>query len=544
MTMRNKILPLLLALMAGSTTIYAQGEYRYSDATQLWRLTDNAAGLPLDSSESRGFAQIGVEHWDGDYARVQEGRQTNQLRFETERYQKIGKHLYGYGHFDFDYGRTKGRSWCDVKNPYNGAPYFPGSAIEGKYDFQDFNFTAALSSANIGKWNFGMRLDYNVGDLSRLRDPRSRSLQLEYKLTPGVTYSFGQHTLGLTGNYHRSKEKIDGVRTVQTDATIPYYTMSGMEHANSTLGGYSSFRREWVDHRFGGELAYGLRTGGYHLLAAATIDRGSENIYGQYMFEEGKYVDYNYGLRLHNRIYSGALLHEIDVKLAYNQGYADEYRQKYEYESADDRQTKEYTYPVRQPDGTVTYETKTVTATSQHSSQYYTMLLVLKKRYQVKLFNTDIRYRLNFVEPAGATAGAGAVKGYAGLRFFTNDAKNDYLLPHSNLHYGSYNIDLEGGLRTLRQRLWIDAGLMLHFKGAADLALNDYTTDYAQGVLIPDMAYYNANYWQGRLALTYSFPLKIKGKKTTWYVRAQGDYLHTNNSLSNKSIGLTLGIFN
>lgn len=547
---RNSIYTVLLALLAGSTATYAQSEYRYDDATQLWRLTDNAAGLAVDSSRNRGYAQIGVEHWDGDYARVQEGRQTNQLRFETERYQKIGKHLYAYGRFDFDYGRTKHRAWCDVRTPYNAAPYFPGSAIEGSYDFQDFNFTAALSSTKIGAWSFGMRLDYNVGDLSRLRDPRSRSLLLDYKVTPGVTYSFGSNTLGLSANYHRRKEKIDGVRTIQSNANISYYTMSGMEHANGTVSGYASYKREWVDHRFGAELTYGYADPAYSLLAAASIDRGAENIYGQYMYEEGKYVDYNYAFRLYNRIKGEGMLHEVDVKLAYNQGYADEYRQKYEYESADDKQTKEYTYPVRQPDGTIVYETKTVTATSQHSSQYYTTLLVLKKRYQVKLFNTDIHYRLNFVEATGTGTSTGtgavkgAVKGYMGLRFFTNDAKNCYLLPSSDLHYGSCNIDLEGGLRTLHQRLWIDAGLTLHFKSAADLNLADYTTDYAQGVLIPDMNYYNTNYWQGRMALTYSFPLKIKGKNTIWYVRAQGDYLHTNNSLNNKSVGLTLGMYN
>lgn len=114
---------LIILLLLCSTAIYAQSEYRYQDATQLWRLTDNAAGLAIDSSQNRGYAQLGVEHWDGDYTRVQEGKQTNRLLFETERYQKVGKYLYGYGRFDFDYGRTKGRTWCDVSRPYNAAPY-------------------------------------------------------------------------------------------------------------------------------------------------------------------------------------------------------------------------------------------------------------------------------------------------------------------------------------------------------------------------------------------------------------------------------------
>ena len=48
-----------------------EGLYRYQDATQLWRLTDNAAGLGLDNSENRGSAEFALEHRSGDYRRVQ-----------------------------------------------------------------------------------------------------------------------------------------------------------------------------------------------------------------------------------------------------------------------------------------------------------------------------------------------------------------------------------------------------------------------------------------------------------------------------------------
>ena len=78
----------------------------------------------------------------------------------------------------------------------------------------------------------------------------------------------------------------------------------------------------------------------------------------------------------------------------------------------------------------------------------------------------------------------------------------------------------------------------------ADIALYDVTTDYAQSVLLPDMPYYEANYWQGRLAVTYQFPLTIKGYTAQWFVKAYGSYLKTNNSLDASTIGLSFGLFN
>ena len=541
--MKNKRYITILAMLLTTCTIYAQqtasalGEYRYDDATQLWRLTDNAAGLGIDTTRNRGFAQIGYYHHSGDYTRVQEGTRSNQLRFETERYQKIGKYIYGYGRFDFDYGRVNNRTWCDVRRPYNSNPYFSGSAIMGKYDFQDFNFTAALGSAAIGKWHFGMRLDYNVGDLSRLRDPRPRSQLLDYKITPAVTYSFGKNTFGLSGNYHRRKEKIDGVKTIQSDATIMYYNMTGLEHALGTVSGYSGYQREWVDHRFGAELTYSYKSDRYNMIAAATIDRGSENILGQYEKEEGKYVDYNYGFSIRNRIKAENLLHEVDFSLGYEQSYADEYTQKFKAENNDEIKTKTYSYEHRLPDGTIEVRDSTITQTYPVSSQYYETLLVMKKRYQVRVFNTDLHYRLNFTD-------GNRVKSYVGTRFTANSVKNKYILPESSLHYDGYNLSFEGGTSLLKQRLWIDAGMAMHFNRKADLFLSDPTTDYAQGVLIPDMDYYRANYVQGSLSLTYQFPITIKKKQTMWYARCNGDWLRANNNRHAASFGVTLGMFN
>ena len=135
---RTHILPALLALLVllGTSDLSAQNEaqYRYADATQLWRLTDNAAALSLDSGYNRGVAYFDLQHREGDFRRTQEGGQKNQLEFATERYQRINQLLVGYGSFRFDMDRTKDRSWCDVMRPYNADPFFSGSSINGKYD--------------------------------------------------------------------------------------------------------------------------------------------------------------------------------------------------------------------------------------------------------------------------------------------------------------------------------------------------------------------------------------------------------------------------
>ena len=507
--MIRKLSIAITALTVCLTTQAQESQYRYDDATQLWRFTRNAAGLGLDSTRNRGYALFNAEHQSGDYARVQEGTQHNQLRFQAERYQTVGRYLHGYGRFDFDYGRTKNRAWADAMRPYNANPFFSGSAIPGKYDFQDFDFTAALGTVDFNGWRFGLRLDYKAGDLSRLRDPRPRLQLLDYRLTPAVTYTTGAHTLGLSAGYERRKEKFVGVKNEQSNAVITYYFMKGLDNVEAVTNGYESFWREWVDHRFGGELTYAYRTSAQHTQLSLSLERGEEYAYELYKYEPGRYVDYQYGLSLRNRFYEGSLIHQFDAALAYNQSYADEYRQQLHQEK--DVQT-----------GLTSFS--------------YVRLFTLKKRYQANDFHADLRYRAHFTDQHQE-------KAYAGVHMAIGDVRNKRLLPVSELSYGGTELMAEGGFQ-LGKSLWIDAEAGGFVSQDLHLSLADPTTDYAVGVLLPDMNYYAANYWRGRLQLTYQFPLKIKGMETLWFVRAYGDYLRSNRQMDARQVGISFGLFN
>ena len=146
--------------------------------------------------------------------------------------------------------------------------------------------------------------------------------------------------------------------------------MTGLEHAAGNVSGYDGYQREWVDHRFGAELTYGSKGEKYNLMFGANIERGAENIYGQYKKEEGKYVDYKYGFNILNRIKTdGGMLHEIDFRLGYEQAYADEYRQQFISENNDEMQSKTYSYEKRNADGTVEIKDSTITKNYPSTSQ-------------------------------------------------------------------------------------------------------------------------------------------------------------------------------
>lgn len=507
----------VLAQTGNTSELKGEAEYRYNDLIGLWHNTDNATGLAIDSSENRGYAAFSYFHHGGSYHRVQEGGMANHLQFGTERYQKLGKHLYGYGRFDFDMGRTKDRAYADQYRIYNTSPFNSGSAIVGKYDNQDFRLTAAVGTVSFDGWRFGARLDYDFGDLSRLKDPRSEAKLLRYRITPAVSYSFGANTIGLTGYYDRRKEKMGPLSTVQNDATFTYYLYSGMENADGTQGGFSSFNREWVKHNFGFNLAYGYKGERFQTLNNFGMSRAHEDIYGTYKYEPGRYVQHDYLVSSQNRLRRGGLLHQLDVKAVWIQGYADEYRSQLNITS--DPETGYSTY---------TYE----------------RLLTFKKRYQVRTTDLSLRYRANFL---GETNGvADKVNGYAGFFVNYNRADNRHVLTPSESTYSRVDMQLENGISLFNNSLIADLQLGYSISTKTDLQLSDNSSILAQNVLLKDLDYYKANVFHGGLQVMYQFPLTIKKNRALFFIKGFGNVASANitGHPCSTNVGLSVGVFN
>ena len=275
-------------------------------------------------------------------------------------------------------------------------------------------------------------------------------------------------------------EKLTGLTTVQTDPNLSYYLMSGMEYAQGSVGAYSSYSREYVNHEFGGELSYGIQSTRLHSVNALSFSHGTEYAYGH---------------------------HTKSIAHDYEEGYADQYSQEL----------------ITERDGAYT-------------TQYWRNKMTYRKRYQLKKTDVNFHYRLSFVD-------GDAVAAYAGIFYDLQSVSNKHLLATSQLKYTFSQFGIEGGYGFFAKRLWLKGNADYHVSHKADLNLNNEATDYAQGVLLPDMEYYRANYWQGRIELTYQQPLTIKGRQTLWFAKLYGSYLKTDNSLDGKGAGVSVGLY-
>lgn len=517
----NRWCKLSIILLHTSLTVAAQNtnianDYAstlYADATQTWHNTLNPAGLTRDSLQKRGTAYFDFQHMEGTHYLVQNGDEENKFTFYADAYQPIGKLLYGYGKMAFEEGREFNRSWSDVLRSHHSNPYFSGSSISAKYDLHNVDLTASLATIDVNNFTFGARLDYKVGDFSRLRDPRSRINLAEYRITPAATYRTGKHIMGLSAHYKRRKEKLVGLKTVQTDAIMKYYTYTGLENAVGSAGGYKSYEREYVDHELGGELSYNYRGRNFQSLNTLTLNTAHEDIYGTNKYMPGKYLRKEYSFASHNLVKtSDKLLHSIDATVSIRPAQGDEYRQQ---------------------------KVITLDSVTGISSQEWKTTMTLNKRYEVQEYEADLRYRLMWTNNQAITS-------FAGLHIHYVYDKDEYHLPESFLETGGADIMLEGGSRIFRRNeksLWIEGMLGYHAATQSKLSLSNSSTDYAVNVLLPDMKYWKANYIMGNLEVSYHFPISIKNVRHEWFVKARGHYLSTDQSTNAWNAGVSFGVF-
>jgi hypothetical protein len=480
---------------------------------QLWLQTRNAAGMSLMPVKNGGTGEASVGKTGGDFNRVQEGNATNTFSFTADHYDNLKDSVYFYGKFSFDMSRQFGRSWSDVFETYNADPYIYGSSVKGKYDLQLFDLFTKIATRPIGRFTFGVQADYSVGSLARLRDPRSLTNLADYYIIPAMTYRLSDSQIaGLSLTYRHRKEKTPGITTVQTDPSLKYYTFTGMENVIGTIGGYSSFKREFTSNILGAALNYSLTSGAIHSLNTFSYDYEHENVWGVNKHSPGAYREKTLQFTSYNTLESEHHLNLLEITAEMVDGKADEFRQQQVY---------------------VTDSTTSIVST------YWKTLYTYKGRYHVTTANLSAHYCLYFLNEAdGYDSWLGCTVRY---QKFTNQ----YNLPVSSLKVSTVSGQIEGSRVLFRKgsrALWLNASLTYLYALNAALNLQDETTDYAEQVLIPDLEYYQSSYLNGGGSLQYYFPLQVKRKCSTVFLRIYGDNTFASSSENKWGAGISFGI--
>ena len=523
----------LLSALAGGMPVFAQQSSAQAPAasaqakqpSDLHRLelestlqqfarTDNTAGMGLFQPVSGSVTEINVFRQAGDYHRAQEGSSDLGFRFSTLRYDRLTEQLFMRGSFYYSYDSEKDRKWSDVIDPFYSIPYIYGSSIAKNYDRHhcgiDFDlYTTPLSDIV----SVGIKVNYEVADISGRRDPRPRTGYLGLRAIPSVLLTFGQHHVGLNAGYGYSKEKLSGLTTVQSYPNLYYYRMSGLDQVEGTISGYSGFKRQFEGHRGMGELSYSWTSKNVDALVSGGFEYEALSAYGDIKQTPGKFNAFLYKLLAEVNLRGQGSLQAIRLNASYKDGGADEYLQE---------------------------KVSVLDPITGQSTQTWETLYIYKNRYVMGKTDVSASYRYY----GGYTGGdyrwsAGAEAGWSSYR-------RAYYLPFSSAGATGWNLGVEGSCLLLQLRghkLDLSAYCKGYLHGESSLDLSNDNL-YVQEVLLPDQAYYAKDYVRAGGSLSWQFPLNLgKAGAAYGYVRLCGGYLRAFPTGFYNDISLAVGLF-
>ncbi len=483
-------------------------------ARMQWENTLNAAGMKFGDMDRGSFTTLGVYTGSGDYHRVQEGSENKGILFQTQRYDRLNDKILVKGTFTFNMDKEFDKGWSDVYNPYNGNPFIYGSSVRGTYETQLFDLGLRVYSKYKSRFNYGLAIDYKVADIARQRDPRSRSYHLNYSLVPSVVYEInGKQTIGANLSYRFGKEKMPGLTTIQTDPNLKYYTFSGLEHVDGTIGGYKGFSRQFLSDYCGGAIQYNYRGEKSRVLISAGFDAKWEETLGSVRQSPGSYNEFTYSFLADYISEKGNLMQNIRAEATIKDGGADEFRQE------------------------LNSELDTLTGIT---TETWETIYVYKNRFVVKTSDYRLSWSLTSTDPdkRGYRWSVGAEAGYEGF-------SNNYYLPSSEYSSGKILIGLNGKVRLLdshKGRLVLSASSVASLNTSAKL---DLATESIVGdeILKPDFEYHKMNTIRINGELRYTFRLRmVKSTPILGYASLYGGNTSAQGGKGWYTAGVSIGI--
>ncbi len=520
---------LIITLVLNAQDYYSSEQIEIHKLTNNWLNSNNAAGLSFIEFHTHGNSELGYMKEGGDLHRSQEGNSNKGMRFYSERYDKINKNWISWGSFEFKMNTENNRTWSNTFNTYNNSPYLFGDSVPGRYDSQTFNLHAKICRKIHNKLSLGLAIDYFAGDMSRLRDARTRTFIANYAIAPALAYKINESNIGgFTAGFRFEKEKMPSVTTVQSDPEINYYFFLGNENVNAIKNAYLGFDRQYVNRELFTDFQYNYKKEKIDWITSIGLANRKQEVLGSERESPGEFIMDKIGINSKLNLFLNRYLMILDFKSNLQIGSANEFLQ----------------------------ELIVTNDTIKHDvSKKWETLYVYKNRFSTKSYYADLNLNLRNLLNNGIDYSWSA--GFDGQYY---GFSNIYQLPYSAFENQRARVGLNGSLRVFnknKHRVTIQAAGGYSFSMSDNLKLNSIATTVpglssttfekasykiANEVLIPDMQFYKENVLDLRTNVRYSFPLKVKKNVLTGQLKAYFGTQQGSSIGSWTSAGVSVGI--
>lgn len=496
--MTKRLFSLLTLAATVSPFISAQSDSKvdYADRQYLGNIqagSNNPSALHFMPITDLADIHVEYRHTGGKFHLIDEGNRLNSWIASFSGMKRIDKVTFA-GSLVYDNTSESERSWNNTLFVSDRNPFIIGDSLKSKFSTETFHLDGSAAYRPSENLLLGLGAVYNVGSSATQKDPRPEIKGMRFRLTPGVEYSFGAHTLGLSGDVEWLSEEVQ--HTVVRTTTKQYVFLFqglGVFEAKDAIG----YRRKFNGTHWGAQVQYAINP--------TQEAKVSNFIQVAYFGEYEDAVDGSGNSRYKGGRYSGSGF-SISERFRLRVSPYTVHNFSLEADMADSK-GKWYTQRSQtDADGNLIYE---VINESDNFTGNFT--------------SATLRYDFNRLNEAGIPLWQ--ARAAAGL----NQSVSKNKLYAAKESYTNFTCSAGATKRFPIKKGWlaanIDAAFMMNLEKS--LKISEMPETYSKIMALYTRPAYNAastGYWQAGLGLTYSLPVRILGYASLLEISAEGDF--------------------
>jgi len=318
--------------LRGSDTLKVNSfnSFQLNDTQNIWYSSENTTGLIYNFPNKITDFNAGWMSGSGDYHRIMEGSNNQDLLFSTKSYQKIDK-FYLSGSFAYHNINEENARWNGTYDPYRGNPYILGDSVQGvNYHKENYRLAGGVATSLSEKISLGFGIEYFVGVGAKQKDPRPKNNVVKFKLNPGIIFHTLRYNIGVNMGYQNRKEEISYQQTISDNPDISYYAFKGFGFYSKEID--SNYSRYQNQHSFLGGVQFETKETKFPSLTEIKFDLGKEKIDdGSSAPQKDRGGDWDVmDLKLREILHCGTMdkLHKFELYGNYLDGNGTEYTQE------------------------------------------------------------------------------------------------------------------------------------------------------------------------------------------------------------------------
>ncbi len=322
-------LPLSILAQQADSLLKKKMVYQdYLYLNNIYKGSQNPTAISREALENVAEINASYRYALGDYHAMDESNIQKKLDFSLYGIKKFKKVAFE-GEIAYSNISEQDKRWNSTLFIAKDNPFVIADSIYSNFGTEKFHLNGGFSYEPTSKLHIGLRADYKVGSTANQTDPRPLVDGMRFYLNPGIDYQLGQFTIGLSGRVEWMSEA--SAYTVVRTTEGAYYAFLFHGLGDPVMKSIIGYQRKYSGNLRGGNIQLIWQNNRFKNFFEVGLQKSTEEAEDggdAEKYKGGKYKASQYGFTDRFVIYGDKWIHNLNLKVFFNQVNGTYYQQE------------------------------------------------------------------------------------------------------------------------------------------------------------------------------------------------------------------------